>query len=175
MLGTLCRYGLGTWVEQSVPSPFPYGTAVINLAGCFMAGLLFPIFDRTSIAPELRLAVFTGFLGGFTTFSAYGLQTVVLEERRGNRRHAPPGIVEAQADGAGRELQIASDVGGDLVRDHRSVAVVSQVTKLGLELLTRDVVEVKHREERTETSAEDKGRKAAAHEVETAAGFAASL
>jgi len=82
MLGTLCRYGLGTWVEQSVPSPFPYGTAVINLAGCFMAGLLFPIFDRTSIAPELRLAVFTGFLGGFTTFSAYGLQTVVLADAR---------------------------------------------------------------------------------------------
>jgi CrcB protein len=47
-----------------------------------MAGLLVPIFDRTSIAPELRLAVFTGFLGGFTTFSAYGLQTVVLADAR---------------------------------------------------------------------------------------------
>ena len=80
MLGTLCRYGLATWVDQRVPSSFPYGTVVINLAGCFVAGLLFPLFEQASIAPELRLAVFTGFLGGFTTFSAYGLQTVVLAD-----------------------------------------------------------------------------------------------
>ena len=80
MLGTLCRYGLATWVEQRALSQFPYGTVVINLAGCFVAGLLFPLFEQASIAPEWRLAVFTGFLGGFTTFSAYGLQTVVLAD-----------------------------------------------------------------------------------------------
>ena len=80
MLGTLCRYGLATWVEQRAPSQFPYGTVVINLVGCFVAGLLFPLFEQSSVAPELRLAVFTGFLGGFTTFSAYGLQTVVLAD-----------------------------------------------------------------------------------------------
>jgi len=78
MLGTLCRYGLSTFVEQRAPSQFPYGTVVINLAGCLVAGLLFPLFEQASVPPELRLAVFTGFLGGFTTFSAYGLQTVVL-------------------------------------------------------------------------------------------------
>jgi CrcB protein len=78
LLGTLCRYGLTTWVEQRAVSPFPYGTVVINLAGCFLAGLLFPLLEQASVAPELRLAVFTGFLGGFTTFSAYGLQTVAL-------------------------------------------------------------------------------------------------
>jgi CrcB protein len=78
LLGTLCRYGLTTWVEQRTVSPFPYGTVVINLAGCFLAGLLFPLLEQASVAPELRLAVFTGFLGGFTTFSAYGLQTVAL-------------------------------------------------------------------------------------------------
>ena len=49
------------------------------------------------------------------------------------------------------------------------------MTQLRLEILARHLVEVKHREERTETAAEDKGRKAAADEVETAAGFAASL
>jgi CrcB protein len=78
LLGTLCRYGLATWVDQRAVSTFPYGTLVINLAGCFVAGLLFPLFEQASVAPELRLAVFTGFLGGFTTFSAYGLQTVAL-------------------------------------------------------------------------------------------------
>ena len=80
MLGTLCRYSLATWVEQRAPSQFPYGTVVINLVGCFVAGLLFPLFEQSSVTPELRLAVFTGFLGGFTTFSAYGLQTVVLAD-----------------------------------------------------------------------------------------------
>ena len=78
MLGTLCRYGLTTWVDQRVQSPFPYGTLVINLAGCFVAGLFLPLLEQDWVAPELRLAVLTGFLGGFTTFSAYGLQTVAL-------------------------------------------------------------------------------------------------
>ena len=78
LLGTLCRYGLSTWVDNRAHSPFPYGTIVVNLGGCFVAGLLFPLLERASVPPELRLAVFTGFLGGFTTFSAYGLQTVAL-------------------------------------------------------------------------------------------------
>jgi CrcB protein len=65
-------------VDERSHSSFPYGTLAVNLVGCFIAGLLFPVFERLAIAPEMRLAVFTGFLGGFTTFSAYGLQTVVL-------------------------------------------------------------------------------------------------
>jgi fluoride exporter len=80
MLGTLCRYGLAAWIEERARSQFPYGTVVINLAGCLVAGILFPLFEHASVSPELRLAVFTGFLGGFTTFSAYGLQTVVLAD-----------------------------------------------------------------------------------------------
>jgi len=78
LLGTLCRYFLSTLVDERSHSSFPYGTLAVNLVGCFIAGLLFPLFERLAIAPEMRLAVFTGFLGGFTTFSAYGLQTVVL-------------------------------------------------------------------------------------------------
>ena len=78
LLGTLCRYFLSTWIDERSESSFPYGTLVVNLAGCFVAGLLFPILERAAVVPELRLAIFTGFLGGFTTFSAYGLQTVVL-------------------------------------------------------------------------------------------------
>jgi CrcB protein len=80
MLGTLCRYGLATWIEERARSQFPYGTVVINLSGCLVAGILLPFFEHASVSPELRLAVFTGFLGGFTTFSAYGLQTVVLAD-----------------------------------------------------------------------------------------------
>ena len=78
VLGTLCRYLLSAWIDERSQSSFPYGTLVVNLTGCFIAGLLFPVLDHASVSPELRLAVFTGFLGGFTTFSAYGLQTAVL-------------------------------------------------------------------------------------------------
>ena len=78
LLGTLCRYGLSTWMEARSHSSFPYGTLAVNLVGCFLAGLLFPLLEQAAVAPELRLAVFSGFLGGFTTFSAYGLQTVVM-------------------------------------------------------------------------------------------------
>jgi CrcB protein len=78
VIGTLCRYVFSTWVDERSHSSFPYGTLAVNLAGCFLAGLLFPIFERAAIPVEMRLAVFTGFLGGFTTFSAYGLQTMVL-------------------------------------------------------------------------------------------------
>jgi len=78
VIGTLCRYVFSTWVDERSHSSFPYGTLAVNLAGCFLAGLLFPTFERAAIPVEMRLAVFTGFLGGFTTFSAYGLQTMVL-------------------------------------------------------------------------------------------------
>lgn len=78
LLGTLTRYALSTWADQRAQSSFPYGTLVVNLAGCFVAGFLFPLLEQASVSPELRLAVFTGFLGGFTTFSAYALQTVAL-------------------------------------------------------------------------------------------------
>jgi CrcB protein len=78
VVGTLCRYGFSTWVDERSHSSFPYGTLAVNLSGCFVAGLLFPIFERVAIPAEMRLAVFTGFLGGFTTFSAYGLQTLLL-------------------------------------------------------------------------------------------------
>jgi CrcB protein len=78
LLGTLCRFALSTWIDDRFHSVFPYGTLAVNLVGCLAAGFLFPLLEQAAVAPELRLAVFTGFLGGFTTFSAYGLQTVAL-------------------------------------------------------------------------------------------------
>jgi len=78
LVGTLSRYALSTWVDERALSSIPYGTIVVNLAGCFVAGFLFPLMEKFAVAPELRLAVFTGFLGGFTTFSAYALQSIAL-------------------------------------------------------------------------------------------------
>ena len=59
--------------------------------------------------------------------------------------------------------------------DHAAIAVVGEMAQLGLELVARHLVEMKNREERAEAGPEDKGRIPAADEVETAAGFAASL
>ena len=78
LFGTLCRYGLSQGIDERTHSSFPYGTMIVNFAGCFAAGFLFQFLDQAVLSAGLRLAIFTGFLGGFTTFSAYALQTFVL-------------------------------------------------------------------------------------------------
>ena len=72
-LGSLCRYLL--WRAVSSPAgAFPLGTLAVNILGCFCIGLL----ARTVSAEMPRLALITGFLGGFTTFSAFSLETLEL-------------------------------------------------------------------------------------------------
>jgi CrcB protein len=80
LLGTLSRYWLAQSIDARTQSSFPFGTMIVNLAGCFAAGFLFEFLDQALISPDLRLAIFTGFLGGFTTFSAYALQTLTLTQ-----------------------------------------------------------------------------------------------
>jgi CrcB protein len=77
--GTLMRYWLSEWTARRFGETFPTGTLVVNLLGCFLAGLLFYLlFDRYSVGPTVRTVVFIGLLGGFTTFSSFGLQTFTL-------------------------------------------------------------------------------------------------
>ena len=77
--GTLCRYALAGAVERRYGEAFPAGTLAVNLAGCLLAGLLFSAFEaRYLVSETARAALFVGLLGGFTTFSAYGLQTFTL-------------------------------------------------------------------------------------------------
>lgn len=78
LIGTLSRYWITEWVETRAQSPFPYGTLLVNVLGCFAAGFLYQSLEHSAISEAVRLGVFVGFLGGFTTFSAYGLQSVVL-------------------------------------------------------------------------------------------------
>ena len=78
--GALTRYYLTLWFAQRFGVGFPYGTFLINITGSFGMGFfvtLFPIPSAT-IAPEIRLLVTTGFLGAYTTFSTYSLETVAL-------------------------------------------------------------------------------------------------
>jgi len=71
--GSVCRYLVWRAVTQP-ESGFPAGTLTVNILGCFCIGLL----AKTVTDDILRLALITGFLGGFTTFSAFGLETVQL-------------------------------------------------------------------------------------------------
>jgi CrcB protein len=79
MLGTLGRYWLSSLIARRYGETFPLGTLVVNVIGCFLAGLLFYLMqERFLVNQTLRTIIMIGFLGGFTTFSAYGLQTFTL-------------------------------------------------------------------------------------------------
>jgi len=78
LLGTVGRYGVGELVARRFGNSFPIGTLVVNTLGCFLAGSLFYLLERDAVSDTLRAVVMIGFLGGFTTFSAYGLQTFNL-------------------------------------------------------------------------------------------------
>ncbi|HEY8186930.1 MAG TPA: fluoride efflux transporter CrcB [Pyrinomonadaceae bacterium] len=77
--GTLMRYWLSEWTAKRFGETFPTGTLVVNLIGCFVGGLLFYVmFERYLVNPTVRTVVLIGLLGGFTTFSSFGLQTFTL-------------------------------------------------------------------------------------------------
>jgi CrcB protein len=79
LTGTLGRYWLAGSVARRYGETFPTGTLIVNLGGCFLAGLFFQLlYERFAVNETLRAATMIGFLGGFTTFSAYGLQTLTL-------------------------------------------------------------------------------------------------
>jgi CrcB protein len=74
--GTLARYGLAGFVHRISGASFPFGTLAVNVIGCFMAGLLWTLFEhRWSVPGETRAILMLGFLGAFTTFSAFILET----------------------------------------------------------------------------------------------------
>lgn len=78
--GTALRYSLSTLIYSRIEQPtFPYANLVINVSGSFMIGLLAELFDtRMLISPALRVAVLTGILGGYTTFSSFSFETYEL-------------------------------------------------------------------------------------------------
>ena len=79
LVGTLLRYWLSGLVARQYGETFPWGTLVVNLVGCFLAGAVFYVTEeRFLISPTLRTVILIGLLGGFTTFSSYGLQTFTL-------------------------------------------------------------------------------------------------
>ena len=80
-LGALLRYLMSLGVGSVWDGSFPLGTFLINLIGCFLIGALAGLSERTAVDPQLRLFLQTGILGGYTTFSSFGLETVQLVQR----------------------------------------------------------------------------------------------
>ncbi|HTO75436.1 MAG TPA: fluoride efflux transporter CrcB [Thermoanaerobaculia bacterium] len=75
--GTAARYLLGGWVMQRSGSVFPFGTLSVNVIGSFLLGAIMEASLLTSLPPPtLRLALTTGFMGGFTTYSTFNYETL---------------------------------------------------------------------------------------------------
>ncbi|MDJ0781619.1 MAG: fluoride efflux transporter CrcB [Desulfosarcinaceae bacterium] len=79
-IGALARYGLGGLVQQlTQTASFPAGTLVVNLTGCLLIGIGGGLMEaRQFFNPEMRAFLFIGFLGSFTTFSTFGLESFNL-------------------------------------------------------------------------------------------------
>ncbi|MCW7752844.1 fluoride efflux transporter CrcB [Desulfobotulus sp. H1] len=70
--GSLCRYGLSMGVYSLLGREFPWGTAFVNLVGCFLFGLVWVMAEEKNMIPEeYRILILVGFLGGLTTFSTF--------------------------------------------------------------------------------------------------------
>jgi len=80
--GGLFRYWISNGIYWFLGRQFPYGTLVVNATGCFLMGLLFVlIVERLEgIGPQLRSLLLIGFLGGYTTFSSFSIETLNLFE-----------------------------------------------------------------------------------------------
>ncbi|MGE0383263.1 MAG: fluoride efflux transporter CrcB [Gammaproteobacteria bacterium] len=78
--GSIARFLVGGWVQQWIGrSDFPLGTLAVNVIGCLLIGSLAQLADsRAAFGAEARALVFVGLLGGFTTFSSFGNETVNL-------------------------------------------------------------------------------------------------
>lgn len=81
-LGCWARYAMTNLVQAIYGRDFPYATLSINVLGSFLMGFLFiETLERLTISPQLRIGILTGFLGGFTTFSTFAMETLLLAER----------------------------------------------------------------------------------------------
>jgi len=77
-LGGISRYLLSLLIQSKTTSPFPWHTLAVNIIGCFLIGIVFGIFEKGHMSHEWKLFLATGVLGGFTTFSAFSVETFVL-------------------------------------------------------------------------------------------------
>ena len=79
-IGSVMRYLVGAWVQSMFGSSWiPYGTLTVNVVGCFLIGFIVGLADtRQFLGEGTRALIFVGLLGGFTTFSAFGYETIAM-------------------------------------------------------------------------------------------------
>ncbi len=80
-VGCCARYAVTQLIQQVYGRSFPLATLIINVLGCFLMGFLFfETLERISMSPTMRTAILTGGLGGFTTFSTFAMESILLIE-----------------------------------------------------------------------------------------------
>ncbi len=78
-IGAIARFLLASSVQRIAGGPFPWGTLLVNALGSFLLGFLFIwLLERSSSGELLRMAITVGFLGAFTTFSTFSLESIRL-------------------------------------------------------------------------------------------------
>ena len=77
--GAVGRFASSQWIYSLLGRSFPYGTLFVNFLGSFIMGFLaILLIERLSVGPEMRAFLLIGFLGSFTTFSTFSLETIHL-------------------------------------------------------------------------------------------------
>ena len=88
-IGGVARYGVAGFVQQRAGADFPLGTLLVNISGSFLLGFLMRYaLTSGAVSPEIRALLTTGFCGGYTTFSTFSYETVLLVEDGEYRRAA---------------------------------------------------------------------------------------
>lgn len=79
--GAVARFGLSKWIAQLTTSAFPWPILTVNLLGAFLIGMMAGWGELRPTSPSLQLLLVTGVLGGFTTFSAFSLESALMLQR----------------------------------------------------------------------------------------------
>ena len=77
-IGAVLRYWVSGIAYSILGTTFPYGTLSVNVIGSFFIGIFFELLEETALSPDIRMLIFVGIFGAFTTFSSFSLETINL-------------------------------------------------------------------------------------------------